>query len=187
MSTPLIVILAIIAILIIWVIVLYNGLVRERNVVGNAFSDINVQLKKRYDLIPNLVETVKGYKNHEASVLEAVTQARSNAMNAQTNMNIPNRVNAENALTGALKSLFAVAESYPDLKASANFQNLQENLTAIENDIQSARRYYNAAVREYNTAIQVFPSNLVANTFHFTPSEFFGIDANETANVNVSF
>ncbi|MCX7615901.1 MAG: LemA family protein [Patescibacteria group bacterium] len=172
------------AIVLVWVIAVFNSLIRKRNRVKNAWSDIDVQLKRRYDLIPNLVETVKGYKEYEAAVLENVTNARVSAMN-QTDLVA--KAQAENMLSSALKSLFAVAENYPQLRASENFQKLQEQLSAIENDIQSARRYYNAAVRELNNAIQVFPANVVAGIFGFRQAEFFGADENEKDVVKVSF
>jgi len=172
------------AILLIWVIVVFNSLIIKRNRVKNAWSDIDVQLKRRYDLIPNLVETVKGYKGYEESVLENVTKARTSAMNQS---NIADKAQAENVLSGALKSLFAVAENYPQLRASENFQKFQDQLSSLENDIQSARRYYNAAVRELNNAVQVFPANIVAKVFGFKQSEFFGADESEKAAVKVSF
>ncbi|BCX15831.1 MAG: LemA family protein [Candidatus Parcubacteria bacterium] len=172
------------AIVLIWVIAVFNSLIQKRNRVKNAWSDIDVQLKRRYDLIPNLVETVKGYKEYEAAVLENVTNARVSAMNQN---DLVAKAQAENMLSSALKSLFAVAENYPQLRASENFQKLQEQLSAIENDIQSARRYYNAAVRELNNAIQVFPANVVAGIFGFRQAEFFGADENEKDVVKVSF
>ncbi len=172
------------AIVLVWVIAVFNSLIRKRNRVKNAWSDIDVQLKRRYDLIPNLVETVKGYKEYEAAVLENVTNARVSAMNQN---DLVAKAQAENMLSSALKSLFAVAENYPQLRASENFQKLQEQLSAIENDIQSARRYYNAAVRELNNAIQVFPANVVAGIFGFRQAEFFGADENEKDVVKVSF
>ena len=161
---------------------LYNALVTKRNGVQNAWSDINVQLKRRYDLVPNLVEITKGYKDYEASVLESVTNARKNAMSQDT---VAGKTQAEQKLSGALNSFFAVAENYPDLKASENFKKLQEQLAALESDIQSARRYYNASVRELNNAIQVFPSSLIAEAFKSKPSEFFDVDASEKDNVKV--
>lgn len=172
------------AILIIWIIAVFNSLVGKRNRVKNAWSDIDVQLKRRYDLVPNLVEIVKGYKGYEASVLENVTKARINAMNKNS---VAERAQAENMLSYALKSLFAVAENYPQLRASENFQKLQDQLSSLENDIQSARRYYNAAVRELNNAVQAFPASIVARIFSFKQSEFFGTDENERGTVKVSF
>ncbi|MBI4252614.1 LemA family protein [Candidatus Uhrbacteria bacterium] len=162
---------------------LFNSLVRRRNTVRNAWSDIDVQLKRRYDLIPNIVSVVKGYMQHERSVLEDVTKARTAALSAHTPLE---KEQPEYALAGALKSLFAVAENYPDLKASVNFQQLQEQLSFLENDIQSARRYYNAAVREFNTAIQTFPSFLLAGSMGFSQEPFFQADEQERKNVNVT-
>ena len=162
----------------------FNSLVKKRNRVKNAWSDIDVQLKRRYDLVPNLVETVKGYSGYEASVLENVTKARTAAMSAG---GLAQKAEAENMLSGALKSIFALAENYPQLRASENFQKLQDQLSVLENDIQSARRYYNAAVRELNNAVQVFPANGVAGMVGFKQAEFFGADESEKANVKVSF
>lgn len=162
--------LAIVVVLVLWLILAYNGLVTLRNRAQEAWSDIDVQLKRRYDLIPNLVQTVKGYMAHEAGVFEKVTQARSQAMQATGKA----KAGAEDMLSGALKSLFAVAENYPQLKASENFQKLQDELTDTEDKIQAARRFYNGMVRDLNTKVQSFPSNLIANMFHFAPMEFFG-------------
>ena len=162
--------LLILVVLVIWLVLAYNGLVRTRNQAQEAYSDIDVQLKRRYDLIPNLVESVKGYMTHEASVFENVTKARSQAMQATGAA----KAGAENALSGALKSLFAVAENYPDLKATENFQKLQDELTDTEDKIQAARRFYNGMVRDLNTKIQVFPTNIFANMFGFKAMEFFG-------------
>jgi LemA protein len=178
------IIVVIVVVILLWVIATFNSLIRKRNRVRNAWSDIDVQLKRRYDLIPNLVETVKGYKDFEASVLENVTQARTNAMNQ---VGIKSKGEAENMLSEALKSLFAVAENYPQLRASENFQKLQDQLSNIENDIQSARRYYNAAVRELNNAVQIFPANIVAKIFGFKQEEFFGAEEVEKEVVKVSF
>lgn len=166
------------------VVMVFNSFIFKRNRVSNAWSDIDVQLKRRYDLIPNLVATVKGYQTHESVLFEQVTEARTNAMK-QTN--VAGKGQAEDSLSGALKSLFAVAEGYPELRASDNFKQLQEQLVALENDIQSARRYYNAAARELNTAVQVFPASLVAKLFNFKPAEFFGLEAGEGGAVNVDF
>jgi len=154
-------------------IAVYNGLVRSRVRVDEAWSDINVQLKRRYDLIPNLVNTVKGYAAHEKSVFENVTAARSAAMGAG---GIAQKAEAENQLAGALKSLFAVAEAYPDLKANQNFQSLQDEVTDTEDKIQAARRFYNGNVRDYNMKLQVFPTNLFASMLGFTHRDFFGVD-----------
>ena len=152
---------------------LYNSLIRGKNQVDEAWSDIEVQLKRRYDLIPNLVETVKGYAHQESSVFENVTKARSAAMNAGS---MQEKLKDENALSGTLKSLFAVAESYPDLKSNQNFLKLQGDLTDTEDKIQAARRFYNGTVRDYNTKLQVFPTNIFANMFSFKAREFFDID-----------
>lgn len=151
-------------------IFIYNGLVRKKNRVEEAWSDIEVQLKRRYDLIPNVVETVKGYAVHERGVLENVTRARTQAMGAKT---AEEHAQAENRLTNTLKTLFAVAEGYPDLKANANFLDLQRELADTENKIQAARRFYNGNVRDYNTTIESFPSNFVARAFGFVQKEFF--------------
>jgi LemA protein len=149
---------------------LYNRLVRLRNQSEGAWADIDVQLKRRYDLIPNLVETVKGYASHERDTLEAVIAARNQAMSAS---GPAQQAQAENMLTGALKSLFALSEAYPQLRAVEGFTGLQGSLESIERDVQSARRYYNAVVRDYNTSIEQFPSNFVANAFRFEKHEFF--------------
>ncbi len=155
----------------------FNGLVKRRNQVDNAWSQIDVQLKRRHDLIPNLVETVKGYAAHERGTFEAVTQARANAINAQTPAA---QAQAENVLSGALKSLFAVAEAYPDLKANQNFLNLQEELTSAEDRVAYARQYYNDSVLNYNTQIQKFPTVFLAGMFHFEKREFFDAAPEET-------
>lgn len=148
----------------------YNSLIRQRNQVKEAWSDIDVQLKRRYNLIPNLIETVKGYARHERETFESVTQARAKALGAQT----PEaKAQAENMLTSTLKTLFAVAEAYPDLKANANFLELQRELSDTENKIQAARRFYNSTVRDFNTVIQSVPTNIVANIFSFKKEEFF--------------
>src|SRR5262249_38528817 len=154
---------------------LYNSLIRSRNRVDEAWSDIEVQLKRRYDLIPNLVNTVKGYAAQESGVLERVTEARTKAMNAGS---LTERGQDENQLSGALKSLFAVAESYPDLKSNQNFMQLQSDLTDTENKIQAARRFYNGNVRDFNTKIEVFPTNIFAGLLGFTKRNFFDIDDN---------
>ncbi len=167
-------------------VILYNSLVRSRNQVDEAWSDIEVQLKRRYDLIPNLVETVKGYASHESGVFEKVTAARSAAMGAGS---LDDKLQKENALSGTLKSLFAVAEAYPDLKANQNFLQLQSDLTDTEDKIQAARRFYNGNVRDYNTKIQQFPGNIFASIFGFAKKAFFGIDENgpEAQPVKVQF
>src|SRR3989475_1411032 len=151
----------------------YNGLVRLRNRIENAWAQIDVQLRRRYDLIPNLVETVKGYAAHERGTFEAVTQARANAIGAQ---GVAQQAQAENQITSALKSLFAVSEHYPDLKANQNFLALQEELTSTEGRIAYARQFYNETVRSYNTRIQSFPTNLLAGGFRFGGREYFEAD-----------
>ncbi|MBT7553052.1 LemA family protein [bacterium] len=167
-----------------WLIAVYNGLIRLKNRVSEAWSDIDVQLKRRYDLIPNLMETVKGYMKHEEGVLTKVTEARANAMNAT---GTEAKGKAENMLSETLKSLFAVAESYPDLKASQNFLQLQDEISDTENKIQASRRFYNGQVRDFNTKTQVFPNNLIANMLGFKDFEFFAIDEKEKENVKVKF
>lgn len=163
----------------------YNSLVTLKNRVKEAWSDIDVQLKRRYDLIPNLVESVKGYAKHEEKVLESVIKARAMAMGAQS---VDQHAQAENMLSGALKSLFAVAEAYPDLKASANFVELQRELTDTEDKIQASRRFYNGNVRDLNIKIEHFPSNLIARSFGFGKEAFFELsDEKERENVKVSF
>lgn len=162
-----------------WLLLTYNSLIRRRNQVKEAWSDIDVQLKRRYDLIPNLVETVKGYARHEAAVFDNVTRARSAAMGAQTPAE---HGKAENMLTGALKSLFAVAEAYPDLKANTNFLELQRELSDTENKIQAARRFYNGNVRDFNTAIESVPTNIIAGTFGFTTQEYFELEEEAAKN-----
>jgi LemA protein len=158
----------------IWMVMVYNGLVAMRQRVNQAFSDIDVQTKQRHDLIPNLVETVKGYATHERGTLEAVVRARNAAITAQGG-GVAAQAAAENALTGALRQLFALSESYPDLKASQNFQQLQAELSDLENKIAAARRFFNNAVQEYNTGIAQFPAVLVAGSLGFTPKEFFDV------------
>ncbi|MBD3330734.1 LemA family protein, partial [Candidatus Peregrinibacteria bacterium] len=167
-----------------FVIILYNGLVRLRNKVNEAWADIDTQLKRRYDLIPNLVETVKGYATHEKDTLEKITQARNMAMQANT---VQEKEQAENMLTSALKTVFALAENYPDLKANQNFMNLQNTLKEIEEHIQLSRRYYNSTVREFNTKIEIFPNNLIAGALGFNKRDFFQAGEGEKENVKVSF
>jgi LemA protein len=169
------ILIVIVVILVIWYIAAYNGLVRGRNRTQEAFSDIDVQLKRRYDLIPNLVSTVQGYAAHEKTVFEDVTKARTAAMSAPAGAN-DQKLAAENQLSGALKSLFAVAENYPDLKANQNFLQLQGELTDTEDKIQAARRFYNGMVRDYNTRLQSFPTNMIAGSFGFMKMDFFGND-----------
>lgn len=171
--TALWIVLGIVVVLGIFLWATYNGLVTLKNRVDEAWSDITVQLKRRFDLIPNLVNTVKGYASHEAGVFEAVTEARANALNAQ---GVKQTAEAENMLEGALKSLFAVAEAYPDLKASQNFTELQQELVDTEDKIQAARRFYNSGVRDLNTKIQIFPNNIFAGMLGFKEREFFEVE-----------
>ena len=177
MAVSTIIILAVIAVVVGWAIAVYNGLVSMRQRVNQAFADVDVQLKQRHDLIPNLVETVKGYAAHESGTLEAVVKARGAAMTAQ---GAAQQAAAENMLSGALRQLFALSESYPDLKASANFQQLQAELTDLENKIAAARRFFNNAVQEYNTGIQRFPAALFASAFGFAPKNFFDLGEDRT-------
>jgi LemA protein len=179
------IVVGVIVLLIVLVLVfMYNGLVRLRNRIDNAWSQIDVQLKRRYDLIPNLVNTVKGYAEHEKSTFEAVTQARANAISAQ---GPAQQAQAENVLSGALKSLFAVAEAYPDLKANQNFLNLQEELTSTEDRIAYARQFYNDSVLSYNNRIQTVPSSVIAGMFNFEKREYFEGDPEATGPVKVEF
>jgi len=168
-------------------VVIYNGLVSLRNRVDNAWAQIDVQLKRRHDLIPNLVETVKGYAAHEKETLDAVIQARNSAMASQSAGNVADTAQAENMLTGALKSLFALSESYPDLKANQNFLQLQEELTSTEDRIAYARQFYNDEVRKFNTKIQTVPSNFVASIGNFKEREYFEIAEGEGEPVKVQF
>lgn len=170
------IVLGVIVLIVIFVIVLYNRLVALRQTVSQAWSDISVQLKQRHDLVPNLVETVKGYASHEAKTLEAVTAARNAAVSAD---GPAAQAQAENLLTGALRQLFALSEAYPDLKANQNFLSLQSELSDLENKIAASRRFFNNAVQEYNTAIEQFPAVLIARQFGFTPREFFELAEGE--------
>jgi len=182
------VILAIIAVFVIWGISVYNGLIKLKNRVDEAWSDIDVQLKRRYDLIPNLVSTVKGYAAHESKTLEKVIEARNKAMQAQEGGDAKAQAEAENALSGTLKSIFALAESYPDLKANQNFLELQRELTDTEDKIQASRRFYNGNVRDFNIKIELFPNNIFAGMLNFTRREFFEVaDEKEKENVRVEF
>jgi LemA protein len=167
-----IIILVIIVLAVIIFVLSYNGLVRMRNRVDNAWSQIDVQLQRRHDLIPNLVETVKGYAAHERQTLEAVVQARNQAVQAQ-GQGPAQQAQAENVLTGALRQLFALAEAYPDLKANQNFLNLQEELTSSEDRVAYARQFYNDSVLNYNTRLQRIPANIIAGMFNFSPREYF--------------
>jgi LemA protein len=179
-----IVLIVIVVLLVLYAIVTYNGLVRLRNRIQNAWAQIDVQLRRRYDLIPNLIETVKGYATHEKGTFEAVTQARANAINAQ---GPAAQAQAENMISGALKSLFAVSEAYPDLKANQNFLSLQEELSGTEGRISYARQYYNDAVLRLNTKIQSFPSNILAGMFGFKEHEYFEADEGSRGPVSVQF
>lgn len=175
------ILLALLAILLGWGIATYNGFVRLINRAQEAWADIDVQLKRRYDLIPNLVEAVKGYASHEKETLQQVTDARTAAMSAES---VADHGKAENMLSGALKSLFAVAESYPDLKANENFLELQRELSDTENKIQAARRFYNTNVRDLNIGLQSFPANIIGNMFKFEEREFFELDEADAAAKN---
>jgi LemA protein len=184
MSTEIMIILGVVAVILLYIILTYNGLVTLRNRVKEAWSDIDVQLKRRYDLIPNLVETVKGYASHEKETLERVITARNAAMSAS---GAKEKGEAENVLSGTLKSLFALSENYPDLKASTNFLELQRELSDTENKIQAARRFYNGNVRDFNTKIEMFPANIIANMLNFKASDFFAIDEEEKETPEVKF
>ena len=179
-----IIILIVVLILVIYVIYQYNSLITLRNRVKNAWSQIDVQLKRRTDLIPNLVETVKGYATHEKTVFENVTKARSSLMNAKT---VQENAEANNQLTDTLKSLFAVAENYPDLKASENFRQLQSQLSETEDKIAYSRQFYNDTVLMFNNKVQVFPSNILANIFHFAEAEYFEVADSERSVPEVKF
>jgi LemA protein len=167
------ILLGVVAVIAVWAVGIYNGFIKLITRAKESWSDINVQLKRRYDLIPNLVNTVKGYAQHESSAFENVTKARAAAMGAQ---NIEEKGKAENVLSGALKSLFAVAEAYPELKANQNFLELQRELSDTENKIQAARRFYNTNVRDLNIAIDTFPQNFLAQMFKFAKMEFFALE-----------
>jgi LemA protein len=181
----LIIVIAAIAVVVLWVVAAYNGFVRLRNMVEEAFATMDVYLKKRYDLIPNLVETVKGYAAHETGTLEKVIQARNLAYSAT---NIEDKVKGENMLTGALKSLFALAEAYPDLKANTNFLDLQGQLQRMEDEIANSRKYYNAIVKEFNTKTEMFPSNIIAGMFGFSRKPLFEVSKEaEREAVSVKF
>ena len=173
------IILAVVAIIIVWLVLSYNGFVALTNRVKEALSDIDVQSKRRYDLIPNLVETVKGYAAHESGTLEQVTEMRTRAMNAPAGS--ADKAQAEDMLSGALKSLFAVSENYPNLKANENFLALQTELSDTENKMMAARRFYNSVVQDLNTRLQSFPGNVIGSTFGFKPADFFALDASQAA------
>jgi LemA protein len=178
MSTSTWIILGIIVVLILWLVMIYNGLVAMRQRVSQAYADIDVQMKQRHDLVPNLVETVKGYASHERGTLEAVIAARNSAVQAQAG-GVAAQAAAENVLSGALRQLFALSEAYPNLKANTNFQQLQTELTDIENKLAASRRFFNNAVQEYNTGIQQFPAVLLAGSLGFTQKEFFDVGAED--------
>ena len=184
---PAIVVIGVVVVIGLAVMVMYNGLVRARVACDGAWSQIEVQLKRRHDLIPNLVETVKGYAAHERATFEAITQARSNAIAAGQGGSLQQQAQAENVLSGALKSLFAVAEAYPDLKANQNFLSLQEELTSTEDRVAYSRQFYNDSVLRYNTQIQVLPRSLIAGALHFTAREFFDAGPEADAPINVQF
>ncbi len=184
MNTITYIIIATVVIIALWLISIYNGLIRLKNRVDEGWSDIDVQLKRRFDLIPNLIETVKGYAKHEKELFENVTRARANAMQAGS---VEDKAQANNMLSQTLKSLFAVSENYPELKASENFLKLQDELSDTENKIQAARRFYNGLVRDFNTKIQVFPTNIIAGKLGFSSRDFFEIEEVEKENVKVDF
>ncbi|OGZ63082.1 MAG: hypothetical protein A2998_01205 [Candidatus Staskawiczbacteria bacterium RIFCSPLOWO2_01_FULL_37_25b] len=178
------IILVVVAVIVVWIIAAFNSLVVLKNRAKEAWADIDVQLKRRYDLIPNLVETVKGYATHERELFEKVTQARASAMSAK---GVKEKAGAENMLSDTLKSLFAVSENYPDLKASTNFLELQRELSDTEDKIQAARRFYNTNVRDLNIKIEIFPANIIANSFGFKQMELFEIAEAEKEPVKVKF
>ncbi len=178
------IVIGVVVLIALWVMASYNGFVRLKNSIEEAFSTMDVYMKKRYDLIPNLVETVKGYAKHESSTFEKVVQARNMAAGATTTQD---KIAGENMLTQSLRSLFAVAEAYPELKANENFMDLQRQLNSIENEIASSRKYYNAIVRDFNTKRESFPSSIVAGMFHFEKREMFEIAAEQRENVKVQF
>lgn len=179
--------LIVLAIVVIWVIVIYNGLITLKNRVEESWSDIDVQLKRRFDLIPNLVSTVKGYAAHESGTFEKVIAARNAAMSAMSGGDIKEAAAAENALSGTLKSLFALTENYPELKANQNFLELQRELTDTEDKIQASRRFYNGNARDFNIKIELFPNNMIAGVLNFAKREFFEAEEAEKENVKVEF
>ncbi|MFZ1921149.1 MAG: LemA family protein [Xanthobacteraceae bacterium] len=178
MSTSTIIVLAVIVVVVLWAITVYNGLVTMRQRVNEAFADVDVQLRQRHDLIPNLVETVKGYAAHERGTLDEVVKARTAAVAAQ---GPAQQAAAENVLSGALRQLFALSEAYPNLKANENFQQLQAELTDLENKIAASRRFFNKAVQEYNAGIQRFPAAMFAGTFGFAQKDYFDLGADRQA------
>jgi len=173
---PLVIALIVVGLIVVYVIVTYNNLVTLKNRVDNGWAQIDTQLQRRYDLIPNLVETVKGYAKHESEVFERVTKARASMANAST---VGEKAEADNMMTGTLKSLFAVAEAYPDLKANTNFRELQVELTNTENKVSFARQFYNDTVKRFNIGIQKFPQNIIANMLNFKAREYFEVDSPE--------
>ena len=179
------IILIVVAAAIVWFIAVYNSLITLKNRTNEAWSDIDVQLKRRYDLIPNLIETVKGYAQHEQETLNKVIAARNAAMNQSNDME--EKARAENALSSTLKSIFALAENYPDLKANQNFLKLQDELSDTENKIQAARRFYNGNARDFNIKMEVFPNNLIVGTFKFKKFDFFESNEEERKNIEVKF
>lgn len=186
--TTLWIVIAVVGALAFMLIGLYNGLIKLKNRVEEAWSDIDVQLKRRHDLIPNLISTVKGYAKHEEGTFTKVTEARTAAMSAQESGDAKAQAAAENMLSSTLKSIFALSEAYPDLKANTNFLELQKELSDTENKIQASRRFYNGNVRDFNTKLQVFPTNMIANMLGFKERDFFEIeDAKEKENVKVDF
>lgn len=188
MNTTLWIIIVVLLFGAILLISMYNGLIRLKNRVDEAWSDIDVQLKRRYDLIPNLVETVKGYATHERETLEKVIKARNDAMAMQNSSDMSGKIQAENALSSTLKSIFALSENYPDLKANQNFLELQKELSDTENKIQAARRFYNSNVKDFNTKVQVFPTNIIAKKLGFSDKSFFEItEAEQKENIEVKF
>jgi LemA protein len=178
MTTSTLIVLAVIVVFVLWAVAVYNGLISMRQRVNQAFADIDVQLKQRHDLVPNLVETVKGYAAHERGTLDEVVKARNAAVSAQ---GPAQQAAAENMLSGALRQLFALSESYPDLKASTNFQQLQAELSDLENKIAASRRFFNNAVQEYNTGIQRFPAALFAGAFGFSQKDYFDLGEDRKA------
>lgn len=181
MSTFSYILIGILVLIVLWAIMAYNRFVKLVNRAKESWADIDVQLKRRYDLIPNLVNTVKGYASHEKGVFESVTEARTRSMNAEVKGDIKAVAQAENMMAGALKSLFAVAENYPDLKANQNFLELQRELSDTENKIQAARRFYNTNVRNLNTGVESFPANIIAKMFKFSQRDFFELGEGEAA------
>jgi LemA protein len=175
---------ALLLLAVLFAVLVYNGLISKKNRIDNAWSQIDVQLKRRYDLIPNLIETVKGYAKHEKALFENVTKARAALMSAQS---VGDKAKADGMLSGALKSLFAVAENYPQLRANENFKMLQEELSNTENKITYSRQFYNDSVLEYNTTIQTVPTNIIAGMFNFAAREFFKTEGAERENVKVKF